>query len=125
MAFLGQPIRRAPSTLARTVRFVVARRNKSIFPPNISSLKELGRLQSSYPQAHPELFNKMKSFYQNIPKGPKQASAAKTFWGRYYENYIAKDSFVPVLHFIGLMVPVGFYISYYKGGHYHPRFEFH
>ncbi|KAI8850809.1 hypothetical protein BC829DRAFT_388358 [Chytridium lagenaria] len=95
---------------AREASSLVPRRNKSsLLPPN----------------AHPDIFNKMKSFYARIPKGPKQQVQATTFWGRYYENYFAKDSFVPVLHFLGIMIPVGYTMSYFVGGHYHPRFEFH
>ncbi|KAJ3117112.1 hypothetical protein HDU96_007901 [Phlyctochytrium bullatum] len=95
----------------------VSKRSKtSLIPPNISSFKEIGKLTSAHPQAHPDIFNKMKQFYARIPKGPKQQVKATTFWGRYYENYFAKDSFVPVLHFIGIMVPVGYTISYFVGG---------
>ncbi|ORY44761.1 hypothetical protein BCR33DRAFT_765813 [Rhizoclosmatium globosum] len=79
-------------------------KSTSIIPPHVSSLKELGRLQSAHPQAHPELFSAMKNFYQNVPKDA------------YYERYLKKDSFVPVLHFLGVMVPLGYYLAYFKGG---------
>ncbi|KAJ3191990.1 hypothetical protein HDU82_003349 [Entophlyctis luteolus] len=97
----------------------------SILPPPVSSLKELGRLQSVHPQAHPELFGQMKSFYKNIPKGPKPASAVHSLRDRYYDAYLKKDSFVPVLHFLAVLVPTGYYFAYFKGGHYHPTSEFH
>ncbi|KND00883.1 uncharacterized protein SPPG_03984 [Spizellomyces punctatus DAOM BR117] len=125
MSFLGRSLR-VSAGVSGSVRTAASRRTKtSLIPPNVASLKELGKLQSSYPQAHPDIFKKMKYFYQHIPKGNRQQTASTTFWGRYYERYIAKDSFVPVLHFLGVMIPVGYYISYFKGGHYHPRFEFH
>ncbi|KAI9006024.1 hypothetical protein HDU85_003463 [Gaertneriomyces sp. JEL0708] len=97
----------------------------SIFPPSISGLGQLGKLTSSYPQAHPTLFNRMKVFYKNIPKGQAQPFTPKTIWQRYHARYIATSSPKPLLHFLGVMVPTGYYISYFKGGHYHPRFEFH
>ncbi|KAJ3417378.1 hypothetical protein HDV05_004843 [Chytridiales sp. JEL 0842] len=98
-------------------RMVMARRTKtSIIPPNVSSLKEIGKLQSQYPQAHPEIFAKMKTFYARIPKGPKAVTKSTTMWGRYKENYFEKNTFMPVLHFIGVMIPVGYYLSYFKGG---------
>ncbi|KAJ3069302.1 hypothetical protein HDU98_007638 [Podochytrium sp. JEL0797] len=100
-------------------------KSTSIIPPQVSSLKELGRLQSAHPQAHPELFSAMKGFYTNIPKGPRPVSVATSFRDRYYENYIKKDSFVPILHFLGVMVPLGYYLAYYKGGHYHPSTPYH
>ncbi|KAJ3087540.1 hypothetical protein HK102_010836 [Quaeritorhiza haematococci] len=124
--FLRTPLRRATTSLHASVRFQSQIRTKtSLLPPNVSSLKELGKLSSTYPQAHPELFARMKTFYGRIAKGPKVQTTSNTFWGRYYDNYIAKDSFVPILHFIGVMIPIGYYLAYFKGGHYHPRREFH
>ncbi|KAJ3173295.1 hypothetical protein HDU87_007668 [Geranomyces variabilis] len=129
MPILASSVRGATLLAVRrsaAVRTAAPLRTKtSLIPPNVASLKELGKLQSAYPQAHPDIFRKMKYFYQHIPKGNREQKAATGFWGRYYEKYIAKDSFVPVLHFLGVMIPTGYYISYFKGGHYHPRFEFH
>ncbi|KAI8613053.1 hypothetical protein BC830DRAFT_1066987 [Chytriomyces sp. MP71] len=100
-------------------------KSTSIMPPQVSSLKEIGRLQSAHPQAHPQLFSAMKNFYAAVPKGPAPKTAATTLRDRYYEAYIKKDSFVPVLHFLGVMVPLSYYLAYFKGGHYHPSTEFH
>ncbi|KAJ3012421.1 hypothetical protein HKX48_006290 [Thoreauomyces humboldtii] len=108
MALLNNTIRVASRVASSSVRTSAPMRTKtSLIPPNVSSLKELGKLQSAYPQAHPEIFQKMKSFYKEIPKGNRKETASTTFWGRYYEKYIAKDSFVPVLHFLGVMIPTG------------------
>ncbi|KAJ3019150.1 hypothetical protein HKX48_002341 [Thoreauomyces humboldtii] len=118
MALLNNTVRVASRVAASSVRTSAPIRTKtSLIPPNVSSLKELGKLQSAYPQAHPEIFLKMKNFYKAIPKGNREQTASKTFWGKYYEKYIAKDSFVPVLHFLGVMIPTGYYISYFQGGY--------
>ncbi|TPX55788.1 hypothetical protein PhCBS80983_g05029 [Powellomyces hirtus] len=121
MPLLNRSLRVASRIAQRSTRTSAPIRTKtSLIPPNVSSLKELGKLQSAYPQAHPDIFKKMKYFYQHIPKGNRQQTASTTFWGRYYERYIAKDSFVPVLHFLGIMIPTGYYISYFKGGPFSP-----
>ncbi|KAJ3331478.1 hypothetical protein HDU76_003084 [Blyttiomyces sp. JEL0837] len=99
-----------------TALFQSIRQKTSLIPPNVASLKEIGRLQSAHPQAHPEIFAKMKNFYARIPKGPRVHVPAKTIVGRYYENYIAKDSLISIIHFLGVMIPVGYYLSYFKGG---------
>ncbi|TPX66099.1 hypothetical protein CcCBS67573_g07943 [Chytriomyces confervae] len=91
-------------------------KSTSIIPPHVASLKEIGRLQSAHPQAHPQLFASIKSFYQNVPKGPAPKTVATSFRDRYYENYIKKDSFVPILHFLGVLIPTGYYLTYFKGG---------
>jgi hypothetical protein len=96
-----------------------------MIPPQISSLRQLGKLKSAYPQAHPVIFRNLKQFYQRIPKHSATTSEAQGIFGRYYEKYIATDSVYPILHFMGIMIPAGYYIAYFKGGHYHPRFEFH
>ncbi|EGF78445.1 hypothetical protein BATDEDRAFT_90380 [Batrachochytrium dendrobatidis JAM81] len=101
------------------------RTNVSLIPPNVSSMRELGRLQSAYPQAHPEIFARMTAFYKAVPKGQANAVKPTTFWGKYYEKYVENDSLYPILHVIGVMIPIGFYIQYYAGGHYHPSREFH
>jgi predicted metal-binding protein len=93
------------------------KRFNSTLPPRVASLKELGKLNSSYSQAHPQVFAKMKTFYQNVPKGPKPKVQATTFWQRYYENYIQKDTLISMVHFLGVMIPVGYYLAYFKGGH--------
>ncbi|KAJ3211537.1 hypothetical protein HDU67_004440 [Dinochytrium kinnereticum] len=114
---LGLGVPRTLVQRARVASSLVPRRTKtSLIPPNVSSFKEIGKLTSAHPQAHPDIFNKMKQFYSRIPKGPRQQVTATTFWGRYYENYFAKDSFVPVLHFLGIMIPVGYTITYFIGG---------
>lgn len=101
------------------------RRFASIIPPPVSSLKEIGKLSSKYPQAHPELFSKMKHFYKHVPKGSRVDAGKKSLYRRYYDAYIATNSPLPVVHLLCVMVPLGYYISYVKGGHYHPRREFH
>ncbi|KAI8816740.1 uncharacterized protein EV422DRAFT_277178 [Fimicolochytrium jonesii] len=117
MPLMNRSLRVATRAAAiRRATAVPVRTKTSLIPPNVASLKEIGRLQSAYPQAHPDIFKKMKYFYQHIPKGNRQTTKANTFWGRYYEKYIAQDSFVPVLHFLGIMIPTGYYISYFKGG---------
>jgi Mitochondrial F1-F0 ATP synthase subunit F of fungi len=102
----------AKSLLLQQVRT----KTTSIIPPNISSLRELGKLQSTLPYAHPERFAKIKHFYKVVPKGPASEQPATTFGQRYYKKYIAGNSAVPLLHFIAVMVPVGYYIAYFKGG---------
>jgi F-type H+-transporting ATPase subunit f len=96
---------------------VMGRRTKtSLIPPNVSSLKEIGKLQSAYPQAHPEIFSKMKSFYARIPKGPAPLVQRTGLYNSYRAKYLEKNTFMPILHFIGVMLPVGYYLSYFKGG---------
>jgi hypothetical protein len=104
---------------------VLIRTKTTLIPPNVSSLRELGKLHSKYPQAHPTLFARMKQFYRLLPKGEALPSNPTTWYGRYYQKYIETNSLTPVLHFMGIMVPVGYYLAYFKGGHYHPRYEFH
>ncbi len=103
--------------------------SSSYLPPPVASLKEIGKLESKYPQAHPELFSKMKTFYQRVPKGEAPVVKRQGFWGQYYDTYFESGphskGLWPVLHFIGVMVPLGYYLSYFKGGHYHPTKEFH
>ena len=71
----------------------------------------------------------MKLFYQRVPKGNEQVVKRQGFWGKYYDTYFESgpkaNGLWPVLHFIGVMVPLGYYLSYFKGGHYHPTREFH
>ncbi|KAI8910147.1 hypothetical protein EDD86DRAFT_204617 [Gorgonomyces haynaldii] len=103
----------------------IQRRFASIIPPRISSIAELGRLQSKLPQAHPELFSKMKHMYKVLPKGNREAVKSNGFFQWYFNRYIESNSAAPILHFLGVMIPMGYYIAYFKGGHYHPRYEFH
>ena len=35
---------------------------------------------------------------------------------RYYEKYVETNSLTPVLHFFLVMVPLGYYLTYFKGG---------
>jgi F-type H+-transporting ATPase subunit f len=82
-------------------------------------------LVSKYPQAHPELFARMKYFYKVLPKGNAMKETPNGIVARYKAKYFENNSLMPVLHFFGVMVPVGYYIAYFKGGHYHPLKEFH
>lgn len=86
-------------------------------PPQVASLREIGKLVSSHPTAHPELFSKMKYFYNTIPKGQAPVVNKTGFWNRYYQNYFEKDSLMPIVHFVGFMIPMGYYLTYFKGGH--------
>ncbi|KAI8800149.1 hypothetical protein BJ742DRAFT_92494 [Cladochytrium replicatum] len=88
----------------------------SIIPPNVSSLKEIGKLQSQYPQAHPELFAKMKSFYARVPKGTVEKRPATGLLSKYYEAYHEKDSLMPIAHFVIAMVVFGYTVQYYVIG---------
>jgi hypothetical protein len=90
---------------------------KMKLPPQVASLREIGKLTSLNPTAHPELFSKMKYFYTHIPKGQAALSTSKGFWQKYYEKYFVKDSLMPIVHLLGLMIPVGYYFTYFKGGH--------
>ncbi|KAJ2999881.1 hypothetical protein HDV02_001400 [Globomyces sp. JEL0801] len=89
------------------------RTKTSLIPPNISSLREIGKLTSKYPQAHPELFATMKNFYKAVPKGNAVKQSPKGLWDAYYYRYIETSSPVPLLHFLFVMVPTGYYISYF------------
>ncbi|KAJ3190743.1 hypothetical protein HK101_008421 [Irineochytrium annulatum] len=62
------------------------------------------------------MFAKMKSFYALIPKGPKQQVEAKGFWEKYRRKYYEQNSLMPFAHFGLLMIPVGYYLTYFKGG---------
>ena len=101
------------------------RSKTSLIPPNVASLKEIGRLQSQYPHAHPEIFGRLKTLYKALPKGAVEYKEPTTFGGWYYEKYVEKGSFMPIAHVIMVLVPIGYYIQYFKGGHYHPTKEFH
>jgi hypothetical protein len=85
----------------------------SIFPPHIASLKHLSKLQSQYPQAHPVIFDKMKSFYKAVPKGnaPTVDPAGLGPIGKYRYKYLrpGHTSVWPLLH-IGIGVIVAYYI---------------
>ncbi|KAJ3223428.1 hypothetical protein HK099_001152 [Clydaea vesicula] len=89
----------------------------SIIPPPISGMREIGKLTSKYPQAHPDLFAKMKNFYAKVPKGSRGAETGElSFTKLYYNKYIKTDSGAPILHILGIMIPLGYYIAYFKGG---------
>ncbi|KAJ1562669.1 hypothetical protein HK096_005830 [Nowakowskiella sp. JEL0078] len=109
-------LRRSTRVVNTAPSLSLVRTKASLIPPNISSLKELGKLESQYPQAHPELFAKMKSFYANIPKGPSQKVLVNTFAGRYYEKYIEGSSAAPVLHFLAIFVGIGYTLQYFVNG---------
>lgn len=106
------------------MRFQI-RAKSTLIPPNVSSMREIGKLVSKYPQAHPDIFAKMKYFYKHLPKGNAIPQTPSSWPAKYYAKYMETNSFTPVLHFLGIMIPVGYYLAYFKGGHYHPRFEFH
>jgi Mitochondrial F1-F0 ATP synthase subunit F of fungi len=101
------------------------RSKSTLIPPKISSLAELGLMKSQHAQAHPTLFAKMNTMYVNLPKGFAPPQKTTGFLGWYHEKYIATSSFTPVLHFLVLLIPTAYYVAYIKGGHYHPRYEFH
>ncbi len=101
----------------KTISTLQKRFNSSLLPPQVASLKEIGKLSSNYPQAHPVLFKKMKYFYQTIPKGAAPVLKRTTFWGRYYQKYFERDTLMPIVHFVGVLLPVGYYLTYFKGGH--------
>ena len=91
------------------------RTKTSLIPPNVANLKELGRLQSTSSWAHPEKFNKLKHINAHLPKGPRAEWSPK-FGKNYYEKYIKTGSPKMVLHFIGGMVVISYYFSYFVGG---------
>ena len=98
-------------------RIIGLRHSSSLIPPPIASIKELGKLKSTHSMSHPQVFAKMKHFYTHVPKGPAPKSIPTTFVGKYYEKYHEKDSFMPVVHFILAVMGVGYYLTYFKGGH--------
>lgn len=104
---------------------VGGRNQTTLVPPRVSSMREIGKLVSKYPQAHPEIFAKMKYFYKVLPKGNAPSATSKGFMEAYKQKYLDTNSLAPVLHFFGFMIPVGYYLTYFKGGHYHPLNEFH
>ncbi|KAJ3128255.1 hypothetical protein HK098_004829 [Nowakowskiella sp. JEL0407] len=108
---------KATRAAASASNMQLVRTKTSLIPPNISSLKEIGKLQSQYPQAHPELFAAMKSFYSRIPKGPAQKIQVNTWGGRYYEKYIEGNSAVPVLHFFAAFMVIGYTFQYFVNGY--------
>lgn len=61
-----------------------ARAKSTFIPPSVSSLREIGRLSSKFPQAHPEVFASMKNLYKGLPKGPAPKKAPNGF----YEWYV-------------------------------------
>lgn len=68
---------------SRLFRPLGARAKSTLIPPSVSSLREIGRLTSKYPQAHPEIFSSMKNLYKNLPKG----NAVKKTPNGFYEWY--------------------------------------
>ncbi|RKO86631.1 hypothetical protein BDK51DRAFT_14990, partial [Blyttiomyces helicus] len=96
------------------------RTKTSLIPPKIASLKELGKLQSTSRLAHPDLFAKLKYYYVHIPKGDVSEGAVQaadnSFYGRYKKKYMGNESLWPIAHFIAVMIPISYYISYFKGG---------
>ncbi|KAJ3298812.1 hypothetical protein HK104_010260 [Borealophlyctis nickersoniae] len=109
-ALLARPlVRAAPARAA-----VQVRTKTTLVPPKVASLKELGRLQSVHPQHHPEIFRKMKYFYEHIPKGSKQDTTPKSWWERYKKKY--GNSSTPILHFFMIAMPFGYVIQYVDRG---------
>jgi len=80
-----------------------------VLPPNIGSLKELGKFTSDNPAAHPELFARLKSLYVNLPKGPAPKVTPTTFGAWYYETYLESNSAMPLVHFLVLTMGFGYY----------------
>lgn len=101
----------------------------SIFPPDIASLRNLQKIESKYPQAHPVLFERMKSLYENIPKGeaPKKNLSNLNFVARYFEHHgtPGNESMKPVIHWFAIVVTIGYLWTNFRAGHYHPSKEFH
>ena len=81
----------------------------SVLPPNIGSLRELGKFNSSNPAAHPELFSRLNSLYVNLPKGPAPKVTPTKFGQWYYQKYIETDSAMPMVHFLALSMVFGYY----------------
>eukprot|EP00842_Homolaphlyctis_polyrhiza_P001641 jgi/Hompol1/2478/HPOL_000097-RA len=116
-AAAASSVRRTTTAAFSPVARLSALRTKtSLIPPNVASLKEIGRLQSAFPQAHPEIFARMRNFYKVVPKGNAPVSNPTTFWGQYYKHYVETDTLYPILHFMAIMVPVGYYLQYFVAG---------
>ena len=94
-----------------------------VLPPNISSLTQIGRLASKYPQAHPVLFARMSHFYKTIPKTVKAQEPG--FINNYIQKNLKTGSSGTFVHILALLIPLGYFISYKVGGHGHPLNEFH
>ncbi|KAI9024099.1 hypothetical protein DFJ74DRAFT_667306 [Hyaloraphidium curvatum] len=113
---------KAPVTLLKGTR------NASIFPPNIGSVKQMGKFESDYPTSHPYLFDQMKSFYREVVKGPAPpAPPPRGFFQWYHNKYMARgnESATPLLHYVLLIIPIGYVIKAHFGGHIHANAEFH
>ena len=93
------------------------RTKTSLIPPNVANLSELGKINSVHRIHHPEIFNKLKHMYAHLPKGPRPPPNPKTLWERYYYKYVVTESPYLILHILGVLIPTGYYISYFKGGH--------
>lgn len=87
----------------------VLRSKISVMPPNIGSLKELGKFTSSNPAAHPELFARLKSLYVNLPKGPAPKVTPTRFGEWYYQKYVETNSPMPLVHFLVITMCFGYY----------------
>lgn len=92
------------------------RQKTSLIPPNISSLKEIGKLQSKYEQAHPERFEKMAKFYKNVVKGDAPKIQPRSFGEWYHERYTEKNSPMPIIHIIVGTMCLGYYSSMFIFG---------
>lgn len=84
----------------------------SVFPPFIASLKHLSKMSSQYPQSHPVIFDKMKRFYKNVPKGAAPSVNVESLgpMQRYKHKFLrpGKTSPWPLLH-----ITMGVIVSYY------------
>ncbi|KAJ3055119.1 hypothetical protein HK097_011432 [Rhizophlyctis rosea] len=93
------------------------RTKTSLIPPNVANLGELGKINSTHRQHHPEIFSKLKHLYAHLPKGPRPAHKPTGLWDRYYHKYVVTESPWLIVHLLGVLIPTGYYISYFKGGH--------
>ncbi|KAJ3045275.1 hypothetical protein HDV00_011147 [Rhizophlyctis rosea] len=109
-ALVARPLARAPVRVMGQVRT-----KTSLIPPNVASLKELGKLQSTSSWAHPVKFAKLKHLYAHLPKGPKNNAPASNAWERYWQKN--SENAKPLWHFLAIMIPFGAYVQYNYAGH--------
>lgn len=100
--------------------FVNQTRSKSYFPPNVSSLKELGTLDD--PAAHPLKLKKLQTLYQNLPKKTEWRTLSYdekkdqlTLIQKYNAKYFEQDSLVPIFHGMIGLIALYYYIQYGQG----------
>ena len=90
-----------------------------MFPPVINNIKLLNKLNSIHSSANPIIFNKMKIFYNKVPKISSGLSGSSESVikgkGYYYNHFIKNSSAKPVLHFISIMMLIGYSINLSQG----------